>query len=491
MIWGFMPYNLSDLQLIDDSNGLATFQYPDGQTMQVPSQGLSPQFMGQFNPMPTPTPVPHMQMTAQYEPTKVSLPDPVPTATPLPPPGMTTEQMFPKPALTPEVVAGLQGVDVPTKHSNERFSLTPSVQTMKPSQPSGSPSMGGLIDSGYKNRIEATKNMGMIDAAGQRKSSEMTEGAVQNAAQMNLNLQEQQTVFDGQVDQFMKAQQESQKLIKGMKVDPGRKFKSIGTWGKIGAAIAVMANALGNALQGRTGPNESLGVILKSIDDDIELQEKEIDKTKGDLNTDMNMLSRYMGLFGDRLQAKRMLRADYIDLVNMRLNALDKKIGSEKAKYAIQDGVGQLQIAQQKDRDDALNASVQRGAVAADAMRKAQEVKQDQKAPQKAIMMDAERSLQQLFNQGTTRPDRVPLLKGADERMFESAADQWVQNYMQATGQRLTKESIQMTKSSFMPSAYDSPAVVKDKQERRQKAMMSIGSAPSSGQEIQGEEEGF
>lgn len=479
------PYNLNDLELVDHTDGVATFRYPDGQTMQVPTYGLSNNFLGQFNSQPNQSYVDQPQ-TTYGSPQVPIIPTPEPTPVPTP-----------QRPLAPEIVAGLQGYDVPNPKpvNTKRFSLRPA----SPTQPESTektpllipPPSQNLIDQGYKNRMEAAKNLGAIDASGKAQISDTTNEALNNVAGMNLDMQAQQNAYDEQVNHFMKSQEEAQNTIKGMKVDPGRKFKEIGTWGKIGAAIAVMANALGNALQGVVGPNQSMNIILDSIDKDIDLQEREIDKAKGDLNTDMNMLSRYMGIFKDRLEAKKMLRADYIDMVNMRLDALDKKVSSEKAKYAIQDSIGQLQIAQQKDRNDALESAMKRGAMAAEIAGKNQIQKQDPKAGIKASMLDAEQSIQYLKAKGTSGPGLNPLYDDSGEKSFKSASDQWIQDYLQATGRRPTKETIELTKSAFIPKPLDSAEVIAEKQRRRQKAMMNIGSAPSTAQEVPNEEEGF
>lgn len=449
-----MPYSLSDLQLIDNSNGMSTFQYPDGQTLTVPTP--SDNFMTRWNAAQVPAPMP--------EPTPTALPSPV-TITPdavydVPTSPMIRSDASPMIAPIPTGKKNFTNIPMPTSPAPTPFNYAPS-------------SYAPMIREGYKNRIYGMEGVANVDAAGQERAASISDEALGNVAKMNLDYQAQQEWLNKATDDFMAKQQESQNVIKNMKVDPSRKFKSLGTWGKIGAAIAIMANEIGNSMSGKKGPNESLNIILKSVDDDIAQQENEIEKAKGDLNADTNMLSRYLSIYQDRLAAKKALRADYIDMVNMRLDNLGKRVSSEKAKYGIQATKGELQVAQAKDLQDAEKAHVQNKATEFEMLSKL-----NQKPEAGAAMSglaQAEKGIQELKGKGMARPDRVPLLKLEDDRMVEAAQNRFILDYLAARKLRNTKENQQMVKSAFLPSAWDSEAVVKQKEAARQDAIRSLG----------------
>lgn len=489
---------LSEWQLVDNSNGVATFQNSiTGEQWQAPSGhgGVSEGFINQNFPPPQMTPASTPQeapVVAPQQPEKVGFWQGMFPSKPLTPEqraqwsnditapaSEAVSNFFPahrdpvtgQPIQKPSVALPAE-VPNPAEKDTSRFTKSDITQPLSGAKGSSPTS---LIDQGYANRISATKNLGAIQSAGLSAQAKETDEAMKAVDQMNAKMAEDQNTHNFIVNDWMNRQSEAKKQIDNTKIDPGRKFKSLGTWGTIGAAIAVAANAVGNALLGRTdGKNESVDIILKAIDDDIGLQEKDIDKKKGDLNTDMNMLSRYMGAFGDRTTAKRQLRADYIDQVNMRLSAMDKRVKSEEAKYGIQNAIGDLQIHQQKDRDESQKNWVETQVALAKNNKPAN--------PMIASLLEAEKGLEDLYQKGIKQPHFAAL--GSTHQLWDRLADQWSTSYAKAMGMRISPQIIKSIRSQRFPSKFTYGEASDALRLNRRKAVeQTIASSPENTQE--------
>lgn len=175
-----------------------------------------------------------------------------------------------------------------------------------------------------EGRIEAA-TQGQMDALGAQQEVATALGDVQAAesdekaqilADRDVDLQRQQMdVEKVQKDREKKLgelQTQHSKLVQAeadYKVDRGRMWANKGTGSKVLAGIAVAMTALGDALQGKSGPNLALQIITDAIDDDVNDQVREFEQLGTKVNRARSSLDSYMKETGDMVASKQMLQA--------------------------------------------------------------------------------------------------------------------------------------------------------------------------------------
>lgn len=126
------------------------------------------------------------------------------------------------------------------------------------------------------------------------------------------------------------------------KVDPGRRWKNASTGRKIGAAIAVAMTALGDALQRKSGPNLALEMIMKSIDDDVNLQVQERQHLGDVAQRTRTSLDDYRRDYGDWQQARSLKLAEEYKRTADEIERIAAKTKGDKAKANALAMVGEL-----------------------------------------------------------------------------------------------------------------------------------------------------
>lgn len=94
-----------------------------------------------------------------------------------------------------------------------------------------------------------------------------------------------------------------QKKIASAEIDPKKFWKDRSTAHEFAAAFAIAMGAVGNAIAGNMGPNAPLEIIQKAMDRDLDVQMKNIDKQRGDLNDLQRIYAQTKEKFGDEAMA--------------------------------------------------------------------------------------------------------------------------------------------------------------------------------------------
>jgi hypothetical protein len=130
--------------------------------------------------------------------------------------------------------------------------------------------------------------------------------------------------------------------IKDAKVDPGRYFKNLSTGGKVATTISLILSGIGNALAGVE--NSALKLLDKHIDEDINLQLKEIQKLKDDAELENNVLGQMIADTGDINAAYWKTRELAYELVKKQAESEIKKFKSYRAKQNGEAAVAEIDL---------------------------------------------------------------------------------------------------------------------------------------------------
>jgi hypothetical protein len=131
---------------------------------------------------------------------------------------------------------------------------------------------------------------------------------------------------------------ESQQIAK-TPIDRNRSFANASTGTKI---LGILQAVLGGLIAGRTGgPNQGLQMLLKEIDDDIEIQKAELGARRDDVNRRQTLVSQAFARTGDLYHAQTTARL-------AALRSLDDEIASFASQF---DPRGQKFLAAQAERN--------------------------------------------------------------------------------------------------------------------------------------------
>lgn len=116
------------------------------------------------------------------------------------------------------------------------------------------------------------------------------------------------------------------------KIDDNRKWHNLSTGRKVLAAISVALSGLGDALQGKTGPNLALGIITGAIKDDVEAQVREREQLGKRIGIARNSLDSYRAISADEREAGQLKVAEQYRRTAAQVEAAAARYASPKAK---------------------------------------------------------------------------------------------------------------------------------------------------------------
>ncbi len=128
------------------------------------------------------------------------------------------------------------------------------------------------------------------------------------------------------------------------KVDDGRRWKNLGTGSKILAGISLAMTGLGDALQGKSGPNIALQIINEAIRDDVAAQVRDRDQLGKVADRKRSSLDVYRQQTGDLRDAANLKIAEEYKRVADQMEATAAKYANPKAKLQAQNMAQSLRL---------------------------------------------------------------------------------------------------------------------------------------------------
>lgn len=186
-------------------------------------------------------------------------------------------------------------------------------------------------------------------AYGQREEAEQAKANIADQlAQETLKLQQQheverQALTKQWADKWEANQKQSDQVaadIAASKIDPKQYWNN---HSRITAGISLILGGIGAGLSG--GPNQSLALLNKNIDNELEAQ-------KANLGKKQNLLSHYVQQGHSIQEAQQLARADLLDAQRGQLQMMATKYAGPQAQVAAADAIGQLRAQAIKDRQE-------------------------------------------------------------------------------------------------------------------------------------------
>lgn len=178
----------------------------------------------------------------------------------------------------------------------------------------------------------------------------IAEGKVYEEArqQMDLIAQNKEDMRMEYQKTFDEYEQNIQSLTKeaSQGVDARRYWKNKSAFGKIGAALSVMAGAIGTSINqaagGRMTGNAALDIVMDQIDEDIQAQRTNLANKNQEVKNQQTMYSMAMNKFNNDVAAQEATRIALLDQTKMRLAEMTANATSDSAKAQTQQAMAQL-----------------------------------------------------------------------------------------------------------------------------------------------------
>lgn len=132
--------------------------------------------------------------------------------------------------------------------------------------------------------------------------------------------------FDGVLTARNEHAQQMMNDIDAFRIDPTRRWNSIGAGNQALASFAMILGGIGQGLGGGRGPNYAMQVIDKAIDQDIDAQKSELQKRE-------TLLGKYLQQTGDMRASEAFTRAD---MYRLQQGQLDQAAAKMNSKVAVQ-----------------------------------------------------------------------------------------------------------------------------------------------------------
>lgn len=185
---------------------------------------------------------------------------------------------------------------------------------------------------------EASAEKALAEGKVYEESRQQMQAIAQNKEDMRM---EYQKTFD---DYSQKIESLTKEAAQG--VNPRRYWKNKSAFGKIGAALSVMAGAIGTAINqsagGRMTGNAALDIIMDQIDEDIQAQRTNLANKNQEVRNQQTMYGMAMNKFNNDMAAQEASRIALIDQTKMRLAEMTANATSEGAKAKTQQAMAQL-----------------------------------------------------------------------------------------------------------------------------------------------------
>lgn len=350
---------------------------------------------------------------------------PSPTATPSP---ETPVQSSPDYTVTPKVEAKTGPA---LQKANKQYGAQQAAQQAYAASPEGK------IDAATRTQEDALAAQGDVaQAVGEVQAQEGDEKRA-ILEDRNVDLQRQQMDIEETQKQREKRLGELKtnhdKLVQAeasYKVDRGRMWANKGTGSKVLAGIAVAMTALGDALQGKSGPNLALQIITDAIDDDVNDQVREFEQLGTKVNRARSSLDSYMKETGDIVASKQMLQAQRRLQAADMLEASAARFENPKAKLNAMNNAAELRL-----KAGALSGQSAEGRFARDVQREQIANAKAQVGLGYANLKQRQLESKRDFDEGVRQFDRKMLLEAAQLDQSGNAA-----------GAKAAREQVQQVK---------------------------------------------
>lgn len=221
--------------------------------------------------------------------------------------------------------ASMTAIPLDEKESQEVRSQMPAQEVPQQPQTAQPDYMGGV-----QNNIDTQASaMLKIGKAQQDMQNQIAAAEKHHQDVITTNSQQLKNDLDAQNLEY----ESLQKSYLDGKIDPKRLFHNMPTENKILAAISLFLGGMGAALTG--GPNQALGIINKSIEQDIDAQ-------KADLGKKESLLSMNLRKTGDYKSAYQMTMVQENALAEAKLREIGATANSQIAKQQSIIGASQL-----------------------------------------------------------------------------------------------------------------------------------------------------
>lgn len=194
-----------------------------------------------------------------------------------------------------------------------------------PSAPAAQPqAQGQYAAPGMNEMVQGLQT----SAAAQQTASREQQAALKQAQVQEARAQEEYATKYKALDD---EQAQLQKDVQEKTVDPRRYFHSMSTGQRIGTAVSLILGGIAAGLTG--GPNLAMGMINKSVDDDIAAQKADLGKKESLLHT--NLMK-----YGNLHAAEAATRLHYNTILQTQLQAAQAKATNGVAAGALQAQIG-------------------------------------------------------------------------------------------------------------------------------------------------------
>lgn len=198
----------------------------------------------------------------------------------------------------------------------------------------------------------ATKNAAFLDEANRKRADAEAAYQITAAAQK----QDEANTYKRFNDDL--------EVARNFKVDPNRKWHSLGTGGKIAAGIGVVLSGLGQAIAGNgQAPNAAIKIIQDSIKEDVEQQYKDREAKQWQVGADRGAIDVARSATGDARLTRDLAIASATRDAADQMMATAQRYNSPQAKLRAQQAAQTLHLqADQLVGNAAAQQSAQRAA---------------------------------------------------------------------------------------------------------------------------------
>lgn len=208
--------------------------------------------------------------------------------------------------------------------------------------------LGQELDA-YKQIGDVTKQIGDKDANQALDNQVILEDRNRRVAEQQAAIAAAEQARAANEAQLTKKYQDAIDAEAHFKVDPNRRWASLGTGGKIAAAISVALSGLGNAIAGKVdAPNAALKIIQDSIKEDVDQQYKDREDKQWQVGAARNSLDTYRQVAGDAIQGKRLKLAEEYRNAADQMESTAQRYTSDRATLNAKIGAQQLRLQAQQ-----------------------------------------------------------------------------------------------------------------------------------------------
>ncbi len=303
---------------------MAYITTPDGRSILIPD-GMA----GMFGQAPPPLLPPSPQLAAPMLPEA-----PIPTGAPLPSFAEPPLEQAPEPEAEPQLIAPPEPAQ--TKAPAKAAPTAPAAPATPFSEAKAT------ADSAFTQQEEALAAQGDIQASQADATADALEQGIASREALQAKRDAQAAQDQAEISKRISVMDKAVQSEADYKIDEGRRWRNASTGKKIGAAIGVALSALGDALQGKSGPNMALQMITDSIRQDVQLQMDERAQLGRKVQTQKSSLDNYRQISQDKQTQFAMKMAEESERTAKQIELTAQRFSSPLAKERAAMLAGQL-----------------------------------------------------------------------------------------------------------------------------------------------------